>query len=66
MAECKVAEKATDEDITNFKNSVEPKTKVVKCLLTCLAEKSGKVVYSISTCFYKKKHNASIIPTDSE
>lgn len=43
MEECKIAEKATDDDIMNMKKPDQPKTKPMKCVITCLAEKSGKV-----------------------
>lgn len=46
MEECKTAEKASDDDIENMKKPGN-KTKPMKCLITCLAEKTGKV----------KKHN---------
>lgn len=43
MEECKVQEKATDDDLKSMKNPNQPKTKAAKCVLTCLGEKSGKV-----------------------
>lgn len=54
MEECKVSEKISDEDLKNLRDHNQPKTKAVKCFITCLGEKSGKVDKFQITFFYIK------------
>lgn len=50
VEECKKSEKATDDDMKNLKNKTLPRTKEMKCLLTCFGEKSGKVGNAFWIC----------------
>lgn len=43
VTECKASEKASDTDYANLRNKVKPATKEMKCMATCLGEKSGVV-----------------------
>lgn len=43
LNDCKVQEKATEEDVQMFLNQKKPESKSGKCLMACIYEKTGGV-----------------------
>lgn len=54
LNECKVQEKATDADVTNFLNHKIPQNRNAKCLMSCVLEKNGDVSASSQMFFLAK------------
>lgn len=40
---CRIQERATDNDMTDWRNDIKPKPRIVKCLDACVGEKMGMV-----------------------
>lgn len=54
LEECRVATQVTNDDFMNLMNPNKPKTRAMKCFITCVAEKLGQVV-NLNKKFLHKK-----------
>lgn len=54
LEECREAEHVTNANFMDLINPNKPKSKEMKCLITCVAEKFGQVV-NLNTKFLHKK-----------